>query len=234
MDLHIRLGFVPHLYNPRGCCRWCGHVVGLSVQKASQCAHEIRPRGEGRRRGEEQQHVAFVIDAEGRGDYCIHAQAALTWMHPPLLLHLPPSVIPPLVHCPTQLGQVRPPQAAETTMYRITWKEQRAQFKTKASFTAHTSAQHTHQKHHHDDDRQLEVLHTHGSCQVTTCGLKRDWLKGVQREINHWRSAPMTQYRRRNGAKLTESTRLSVLSISSSSFSPLWATKSETFQEKIY
>lgn len=29
-----------------------------------------------------------------------------------------------------------------------------------------------HQAHKHNDNSQLEVLHTHGSCKVTTCGLK--------------------------------------------------------------
>lgn len=31
-----------------------------------------------------------------------------------------------------------------------------------------------HQAHKHDNKSQLEVLHTHGSCKVTTCGLKSD------------------------------------------------------------
>lgn len=32
----------------------------------------------------------------------------------------------------------------------------------------------TYQAHQHNDHSQFEVLHTHGSRQVTTCGLKRD------------------------------------------------------------
>lgn len=31
-----------------------------------------------------------------------------------------------------------------------------------------------HQAHQHNDNSQLEVLHAHGSCQVTTCGLECD------------------------------------------------------------
>lgn len=32
----------------------------------------------------------------------------------------------------------------------------------------------THQAHQHNDNSQSEVLHTHGSRQVTTCGFKSD------------------------------------------------------------
>lgn len=51
MDLHIIAGFVPHLCNPRKCCHYCGYIVGVYVQKASRCAHEVR-HGEGRRQEE--------------------------------------------------------------------------------------------------------------------------------------------------------------------------------------
>lgn len=32
----------------------------------------------------------------------------------------------------------------------------------------------THQAHQHNDDSQLEVLHTHSPCQITACGPKCD------------------------------------------------------------
>lgn len=50
--------------------------MGVPVQKASQCAQEVR-RGGGRRQEEERRHVSFVGDSEGRGESCIHAQAEL-------------------------------------------------------------------------------------------------------------------------------------------------------------
>lgn len=37
----------------------------------------------------------------------------------------------------------------------------------------------TYETHEHDEERQLEVLHTHGPGEVSTCGLKCDWLVGA-------------------------------------------------------
>lgn len=44
----------------------------------------------------------------------------------------------------------------------------------KIHYTVTSPSVRTHQAHKHNNNGQLEVLHTHGSCQVTTCGLKCD------------------------------------------------------------
>lgn len=134
------------------------------------------------------------------------------WKHHPLLFSgPPPSVIPsPFIYL-TQLGQLKPPQAADTTMYKITCNEQRNQLGTtlkllyilqhqavahSGSYNGHfhsfrlaliTSIHHTHQRHQSDDNHQLEVLHTHGSGQVATRGLKCDRLNAVQSDIKYQR-----------------------------------------------
>lgn len=164
----------------------------------------------GGRQEEESWHVSFIGDAKGRGASCIRFQAELhVDVSSSFFPCLPPSVILsfPFIYL-TQLGHLRPPQAADTTMYRITCKGQRNQFATELNpyilqhlavthsltgshyysfqckqcqLTLIASVHHTHQKHQHNDSRQLEVLHTHGSCQVTTRGLKCDRLNAVQR-----------------------------------------------------
>lgn len=79
----------------------CGHVVGVPVQKASQCAREVRHYEGGRQEEVEQRHVSLVGDAEGRGEYCIHAQAELHVNASSSSLSssacLPPSAIPSLL-----------------------------------------------------------------------------------------------------------------------------------------
>lgn len=212
MNIHTRAGFVPHLYNPRECCHWCGYVVGVPVQKASQCAHEVRC-GEGRRQGEERWHVSFVGDAKGRGASCIHAQAEL---HVDVSSSFFPSVSLPLLFSPflsfiwhnwaiwglhmlpTQQCTGSPVKGKETSLqlswassyilqhlavtHSLTGSHYYYSFQCKqCQLTLIASVHHTHQKHQHNDSRQLEVLHTHGSCQVTTRGLKCDRLNAVQR-----------------------------------------------------
>lgn len=118
-------------------------MVGVPVQKASQCAQKVR-RGGGRRQEEERRHVSFVGDSEARGEYCIHAQAELYVDASSSSFFLPPpSVIPSLFGYLTQLGQLRPPQAADTTMYKITCNERRNQFGTKNIVHTSTSGSST-------------------------------------------------------------------------------------------
>lgn len=112
--------------------------MGAPVQKASRCAQWVRHgEGTGQEEEEERRHVSFVGDAEGRGESCIRAEAesSSSFFPDPHPLLFPPS---PLIYL-TQLGQFRPPQAADTTMYRITWNEQRNQVGTKLNFIVHTS-----------------------------------------------------------------------------------------------
>lgn len=166
--------------------------------------------GEGDRRRSGSTSLSSVMPEVQENLVSMPRQSCM-WMHPPLLFSCPPpSVIPSPFGYLTQLGQLRPPQAADTTMYKITCNEHRNQFGTtlkllnilqnqavrhSGRYNGHfhsfrltliTIIHHTHQRHHSDDNRQLEVLHTHGSGQVTTRGLKCDRLHAVQSNIKYW------------------------------------------------
>lgn len=101
----------------------CGYDVGLPVQKASQCAE----MGGGRRQVEGH-HVSFFYDTEARTEndrklyfpwYPLAGRVEQVFhllIFPCLPLFYPHSHFIYL----TQLGQLRPPQAAEMIMYRTT------------------------------------------------------------------------------------------------------------------